>query len=431
MRLKKIIYISFAAIVVISLIILVDLYCIYPVHYNLPRMGGEYNIYSYSSKISRVLKRLSENRTTGKELIFWDTPVRFGMTKSELIEMHPSTSKIYYGEKVLDVRIIYDCTYEKEDAALENIYMRIPYDLSVENELISYYGQKYIRSPKYYRGYERTFNLWLLEDGYVVLEKPSYLEEEKYLYIGIGVFEQHYCYYKSANGWKHKAVHGVYVQKFDEEDGYVDDVAKKDSVDILIEQRKTQEFNSSIFAGLYFGDYVDDVEWVLGDDDCREILVPNGDNVAVVNIATYDAEYYEGGLASLVLYAEEDELIDGLETVYSTKYGKTKDRKWLFANCSVEIKYGGRKEYDPSKEAGYGRSSGPMLYHDSFRGYRVPQITKDGTFLKIEYKNYELMRLMEREQQIADSLENVRGLEAAKAQKDLAMRLATEIATGI
>lgn len=385
MNLKKIIYILIATALVSLVIVFADRYYIYPVHYDLPKMGGDYNIYSYSSKISRVLRRLSENRTTNKELIFWDTPVRFGMTKSELMEMCPSTSKIYYGGKSVDVRIIYDCTYEKEDTELENIYMRIPYDLSIENEIMSYYGQKYIHSPTYYRGYERTFNLWLLEDGYVVLEKSSCLEEEQYLYLGIGVLEQHYWYRKSVDGWKHKATDGVYIQTFDEEDGYMGDlVLKKDSIDILIEQRRTQELNTSIFAGLYFGDYVDDVEWVLEDDECRKILVPNGDNVGVVNIATYDAEYYEEGLASLVLYAEEDELIDGLETVYSTKYGKTRDRKWHFANCSIEINYGGRKEYDPSMEAGYGRSSGPRLYYDSFRGYRGSRTTKDGTFLKIE-----------------------------------------------
>jgi hypothetical protein len=82
-------------------------------------------------------------------------------------------------------------------------------------------------------------------------------------------------------------------------------------------------------------------------------------------------------------------------------------------------------------EAGYGRSSGATLYCDSFRGYRGGRTTKDGTFLKIEYKNHDLLRLIKREGEIADSLANIRKLEAIEAERELARRLATETATGI
>ena len=136
-------------------------------------------------------------------------------------------------------------------------------------------------------------------------------------------------------------------------------------------------------------------------------------------------------MASLTLYAEEEQYSDGLVTLYSTKYGKTKNGRWDFANCSIEIRYGGRDVYDPSYEAGYGRRSGAIMYYDSFRGQRTDFLTKDGTFLKIVYSNNHLLRLKEREKEIADSLEKVRELEAIEAEKELARRLATETATGI
>lgn len=406
------------AVFLISTVFYIDRCYIYPVHYNLPKLSN-----SPLGKLHSVLNRLEDNKTTDKKLIFWETPVSLGLTKSELISLHPSTSEIHYNGKSVDVNIIYDCTYEIGNRELKTIYMRIPYDPSIEKELMSYYGNKYIHSRKYKGERKSHFYVWVLDDGYAILENyhPNSLGE-KYLYLELGVLEW---------GWKDKVNYGAYVNLFEDENVYMNDlVPKKDSIDLLIEHRKTEEFNSSIFGGLYFGDSPEEVSWVFEDDDHQKILVPNEDKVAAVNIATYDAEYYKGQLASLILYSEQDELYNNLGTLYKTKYGETKNNDWHFANCSIEINYGFRLEYNPAKDAGY-NSSGPTLYHQSFRLQRSSSITKDGSFLKIEYKHHHLLKLIERERQIKDSLDNVQRLKEIEEEKELARKLATQPAVGI
>lgn len=205
---------------------------------------------------------------------------------------------------------------------------------------------------------------------------------------------------------------------------------KKDSIDILIEKRAFKNLNSSIFAGLKFGDSPQHVESALQNEQNKRIQVPMGDKVSTIHIESYDAEYYKDQLASLILYAEQDELYEGLVIVYSTKYGITKRGQWHFANCSIELRYGFRREYDVAKEAGY-NSSGPTLYYDGFRKQRTSYITRDGYFLKIEYKNNHLLKLIERGRTIADSLENIRKLRAVETEKELAKKLRTETAINI
>lgn len=419
MKHKKAIYVL-SAIVLLASYILIDRYYIYPVHYDLPKLASGYGVY-HSDKLNNVLYRLKKHAPTNKALIFWDTSVKFGMTKSELIELNPSTSEINFNAKSIHVNIIYDCIYEIGDSQLKTIHLKIPYEQSIESELMSYYGTKYIHSSRWKGEDESHFYVWMLEEGYVVVQKTPSSFGKEYLYVELGVFDW---------DWKRNICYGAYLNTFD--DKYMDSIVpKKDSIDILIEQRKTQVLNSSIFAGLKFGDSPTIVKRVLQNEKHREIQVPNGNKVATINISTYDAEYYENRLASLTLYAEEEEYSDGLETLYSTKYGKTKNGSWNFANCSIEIRYVGREVYDPRYEAGYGRSSGPTLYHNSFRGEYTGYITKDGTFLKIVYSNNHLLRLKDRQKEVADSLEKVRELEAMEAEKELARRLATETATGI
>lgn len=425
MKNKKLIFILIVSALALS-IVYIDRYYIYPLSYNLPELSSAYDIYNHSSKINNVLQRLEANRTTDKELVFWETPVRLGMTKSELIEFHPSTSEINYAGKTIEAQIIYDCTYEAGDAQLKTISLRIPYEDSIEKDIVSYYGKKYIRSKSSKGEYEKNFYVWVLEGGYAVLERSSYSTNEDYLYFEIGVLENSWKY-----SWKKNVVYGAYNSMFEDKDRYLDDIVpQKDSIDILIEQRKFQTLNSTIFADLDFGDSPEIVERRLKDDKYRKIKVPKGEKVATVYVASHDAKYYDNQLASLVLYADENELADALETLYSTKYGKTKNKEWHFQDCSIEINYGTRPIYDPMGDAGY-RSSGPTLYHSSYRGERTSSITQDGSFLRIEYKNHRLIGLMNRDRQIKDSLENVRKIKEAAEEKIIANKLATEIATGI
>lgn len=210
-----------------------------------------------------------------------------------------------------------------------------------------------------------------------------------------------------------------------------DDVPIKDGIDLLIEERACQSFNSTIFAHLNFGDNRQKVEETMKSDKYMTIQVPVGEKVSSVRIRSYDAEYYNDKLALLTLYAEENELYNSLGVIYTTKYGKTKNNKWNFADCSIEITTKARREHDTSLEAGYGRLSGPILYYNSFRGERCQSITKDGSFLVITYKNHYLIKQIERQKYITDSINKVESLRKIEQEKELAKKLSTEIATGI
>ncbi len=207
---------------------------------------------------------------------------------------------------------------------------------------------------------------------------------------------------------------------------------EKDSIDTLIEIRVNQKFNSTIFANLKFGDSPQKVEQAMRNTKYRKIQVPYEELVSVVEILDWDAEYYDNQLAVLTLYSEDEYLYNALGIVYATKYGKTKGNKWHFSNCSIEIVYGGRSIYDPSGDAGYNRTGGPILYYCSYRGQRDGNcITQDGTFLKIIYKNHELLKQKELQEYITDSLNRIKQINEIKQEKELSKKISTEIATGI
>jgi hypothetical protein len=207
-------------------------------------------------------------------------------------------------------------------------------------------------------------------------------------------------------------------------------IKSKDSIDILIEQRATRDLKTTIFAGINFGDSPAIVEARLNNKQYKKIQVPDGDKVSTVIVDDYDTKYYQGHLAMLILYAEEDELYDALEVLYTTKYGKTKNGKWCFSNCEIDIEYGRRLPYSPSWDKGYNASNYGNYYH-SYRGNRSSSLTKDASFLKIIYKDFKLLYLLQRQEIEADSLERVRLLEAKEEEKKKARKLATEVATGI
>lgn len=209
-------------------------------------------------------------------------------------------------------------------------------------------------------------------------------------------------------------------------------IAEKDSIDSLIELRAKQKFNHTIFAGLKFGDNPKMVKNALQNERNKKIRVPNGDKVSIIYIDSYDAEYYKSQLASLTLYAEEDELINPLSLLYSTKYGETKHYEWTFDNCVITIGCGWRTEYNIDRALGYKSASArTALYYESYRGERTSAITKDPGFLKITYKNLHLVKRIKRDKIIKDSLEQVKVQERMQAEKELAEKHRTEPATNI
>ena len=208
-----------------------------------------------------------------------------------------------------------------------------------------------------------------------------------------------------------------------------DTILVKDRIDTLIDERAVQKFKGSIFAGLRFGDSRQKVKTVLKNKRNLDIQVPIEDEVRVVHVSTYDAVYYNDKLASLTLYAEEDELYYPLIALYTTKYSETKNSEWQFANCKIDIRHGWRINYNPSRDAGYGGTS--IMYHNSFRGERTESLTNDPAFLKINYENKELLEMKKIQEKKKDSLEHVRYLQEKEMEKELARKLLSEPATNI
>lgn len=204
----------------------------------------------------------------------------------------------------------------------------------------------------------------------------------------------------------------------------------KDSVDILIEQRAEMVFDETIYGGLRFGSPRQSVEMTLKKNPRIALLMPDGDLVGVV-IRDHDATYYNGGLASLVLYANEGRLIDSLYELYTRKYGKTKNRKWVYSNCEISVKQRIRREHNPHKDAGYGQLDSHRIYYDSYRGEKTYRLIKAPYFLEISYKNTDLLEKLERQKFVADSLEKEKLQRELQKERELAKKVAAEAVNNI
>ncbi len=210
----------------------------------------------------------------------------------------------------------------------------------------------------------------------------------------------------------------------------------KDSIDILMEGRAEQKFNSTIFSGLRFGDNRRKVEKVLMNKGRYKteipIQVPVGDNVEDVIIRDYDAVYDNDELVSLVLYANEAKLLDALGVLYTTKYGKTKNYLWHFSNCEIGIEMRTRPQHYYQKT---NVITDPDFYYDTYRKNSSHYLTKEPNFIAITYISLERQQIMERRIYVRDSIERQRlqrETEIKKQQeKEQAERLRTEPANNI
>ena len=210
----------------------------------------------------------------------------------------------------------------------------------------------------------------------------------------------------------------------------------KDSIDILIEQRAEQTFNSTIFAGLRFGSSKVSVERALKNKKNKyysfteiPIQVPVNDNVREVVIRDYDALYYNGQLASLELYSNETGLYNAIATMFAAKYGETKQNNWTYSNCEIAVKRGKRVLY--SSAANSWLASAQDMYYASFGGSSTKSLTTDPYYLVLSYKDFRLLALIERQKEIKDSLDYVKRLQEEQKEKELARKLATEVPTNI
>ena len=200
----------------------------------------------------------------------------------------------------------------------------------------------------------------------------------------------------------------------------------KDSIDVLIEQRAEQEFNSTIFAGLRFGSSKQAVDRALKDNSKKVIHLIEGDDVRQVIVRDYDADYYNGELASLTLYADETHMLNALNNLYASKYGETKKSIWEFKDAEISLDIGYRSVYKAAD--GWNPTT---LYYDSYGGSNTTAITRSSSFLKITYRNNTLLNAISRQIIVKDSLENERRIKEEQKQKEIERKLAEEAANNI
>lgn len=211
-----------------------------------------------------------------------------------------------------------------------------------------------------------------------------------------------------------------------------EDTPVLDSIDIIVAQRAEQELNSTIFAGLRFGDNPNRVKSVLKNSQNRTIYIPIGDRVDSVIIRDYDATYYKEQLDWIRLYANEAELLEPLAILFSQKYGETKKNQWHYSDCIIEIN---RIERNSVKDY-LNRHIG---YIDSYRGGNEGNLTEDGFFIEISYKSLSLIEQQNNEvnQALIDSIKEDSRKRNEEIQKrrereaELARKLRTEVPTNI
>lgn len=210
-------------------------------------------------------------------------------------------------------------------------------------------------------------------------------------------------------------------------------IVVKDTIDILIEERAEQLFNSTIFAGLRLGCNRNAVEKALRNKHYRTfipIYVPIGDKVDSVVIRDYDASYYNEQLTTLVLYADDANLYDALGSLYTAKYGLTKGNLWSFSNCEVSIE---KRERRRRPHTTYDDMTPP--YYASYRGEQTDKLIKEAWFLAITYNNKTLLDRQVKDENDALAKERQREYEERQKkreqEKELARQLSTEVPTNI
>lgn len=193
----------------------------------------------------------------------------------------------------------------------------------------------------------------------------------------------------------------------------------KDSIDYIIEERLATHFNDKIFAEISFGDNPSIVKQKLkkykriyGDT----IFLPTNSSPKKLVIGRIHQEYHKQKLYKLEICYNTDYIDSALLALYTSKYGKTKNRCWEFSNVKISF-YGG---YNQVARDNRGYKNDPILYYDYISGI----ITRDGGYEIIGYedKTIEEIRRMEEEQERIkqDSIQKAKELIQEKREKELA-----------
>lgn len=212
------------------------------------------------------------------------------------------------------------------------------------------------------------------------------------------------------------------VQKFD-----TVQTVEKDSIDILIEKRKKQTFNGTIFAGLKLGCSETEYNRIINKykkEFNNSIYVSKNDSVTkVIKIGQIKPYFYNGRLYELNVYIDDDYTLDYLLELFNNKYGATKlnyfyEYIWEYTSVQIYIKNESRQLYSRTNNSS-------ALYYAGYGGVSF-SLTEDPSYIHIKYLDLSALEQIEKDKLIEDSLQRIKELQInqekirkADIQKDL------------
>lgn len=214
------------------------------------------------------------------------------------------------------------------------------------------------------------------------------------------------------------------VQKYDT----VQTVVVKDSIDILIEERKKQTFNGTIFAGLKLGCSEKEYNKIISKykkEFNNSIYVSKNDSlVKVINIGLIEPQFYNDKLYELNVYIDDNYVFDYLVSLFESKYGIVKrnyrrEYVWEYTSARLSMEIKSRQLYSRTNNSS-------SLYYDGYNGRVSSSLTKDPSYIHIKYSNLNILKQMEKDKLIKDSLQRIKKrqinqekIRKAKKQEDL------------
>lgn len=213
------------------------------------------------------------------------------------------------------------------------------------------------------------------------------------------------------------------VQKYDTVQTVV-----KDSIDILMEERKAQTFNGTIFAGLKLGCSEKEYNRVISKyrkEFNNSIYITKNDSlIKVINIGLIEPKFYNGRLYELNVYIDDDYTLEFLLKLFNNKYGTTKSNYfyeyiWEYTTVQIKIKNKSRQLYSRTNNSS-------SMYYSGYTGGSSFGITKDSDFIHIKYSDLSILKEIENDKQQKDSLNRIKERQInqekvikAERQKDL------------
>lgn len=187
---------------------------------------------------------------------------------------------------------------------------------------------------------------------------------------------------------------------------------ERDTIDILIEERKKQTFTNTIFAGLKFGCSEKEYDRIISKykkEFNNSIYISKNDSlIKVINIGHIKPQFYEDKLYELNVYIDDDYAFKYLFNLLENKYGITKQNYWgeyiwEYTTVQIYMKNKSRQLYSRTNNSS-------VLYYGGYDSVSY-SLTKDPSFIHIRYSDLNILKQIEKDKILEDSLQMIRELQ--------------------